>query len=68
MKIAVDARGINWYRGTGIGTYTEKILEFMIKNHRENFYNIYWSGNKYEAFRQKNTKIIMSSRRQHRFF
>ncbi|CAB1254147.1 Glycosyltransferase family 1 protein [Clostridiaceae bacterium BL-3] len=68
MKIAVDARGINWYRGTGIGTYTEKILKYMIKNHEENFYNIYWSGNKYESFRQKNTKIIMSSKRQHRFF
>ncbi|MEY7999350.1 glycosyltransferase family 4 protein [Clostridium sp. Mt-5] len=68
MKIAVDARGINWYKGTGIGTYTEKILKFMIKNHMENFYNIYWSGNNYKNFRQDNTKIIMASKRQHRFF
>jgi hypothetical protein len=31
MKIAIDARGINWYKGTGIGTYTDRILNYMIK-------------------------------------
>lgn len=24
MNISIDGRGINWYKGTGIGTYTEK--------------------------------------------
>jgi glycosyltransferase involved in cell wall biosynthesis len=68
MKIAIDARGINWYKGTGIGTYTNRILTYMLKNHSENFYHIYWSGNKYENFNKENTKIIMASKRQHRFF
>ncbi|MCI1944940.1 glycosyltransferase family 4 protein [Clostridium luticellarii] len=68
MKIAIDARGINWYKGTGIGTYTEKILKFIIRDHMENFYDIYWSGSNYKNFMQNNTKIIMASRRQHRFF
>lgn len=68
MKIAIDARGINWYKGTGIGTYTDRILAYMIKKHPENFYHIYWSGNKYTNFNRENTKIIMASKRQHRFF
>lgn len=68
MRIAIDARGINWYKGTGIGTYTDRILNHMIKNHSENFYHIYWSGKKYDSFNKKNTNIIMASKKQHRFF
>ena len=68
MKIAIDGRGINWYKGTGIGTYTAKILKYMLKNHTENFYNIYWSGSNYEKLLYKNTKILMSSKKHHRFF
>ncbi|MFL0195591.1 glycosyltransferase family 4 protein [Clostridium sp. WILCCON 0269] len=68
MKIAMDARGANWYKGTGIGTYTSEILKYMTKNHRENFYHIYWSGNNYDKLQQENTKIVMASKKQHRFF
>ncbi|WP_333887687.1 glycosyltransferase family 4 protein [Clostridium sp.] len=68
MKIAMDARGANWYNGTGIGTYTSKILKYIIRNHKENFYHIYWSGSNYNKLQQQNTKIIMTSKRQHRFF
>lgn len=68
MKIAIDARGINWYKGTGIGTYTDKILRYMIKTHREIFYQIYWSGGNYDEFENDNTKILMASKRHHRFF
>lgn len=68
MKIAIDARGINWYKGTGIGTYTDRILTYMIKNYTENFYQIYWSGSKYDNFNKENTKIVMASKNQHRFF
>lgn len=68
MRIAIDARGINWYRGTGIGTYTDKILEYMVKQHIENYYHIYWSGKNYERMNTSNTKIIMTSRKHHRFF
>lgn len=68
MKVAIDARGINWYKGTGIGTYTDRILTYMVKNHKENFYHIYWSGNKYQSFDKENTKIVLASKKQHRFF
>lgn len=68
MKIAIDARGVNWYKGTGIGTYTDKILKYMIKTHKENLYQIYWSGEDYKRFENDNTKIIIASKKHHRFF
>lgn len=68
MKIAIDARGINWYKGTGIGTYTDKILRYMIKTHKENLYQVYWSGENYKEFEDTNTKIMIASKRHHRFF
>ncbi len=68
MKIGIDARGVNWYNGTGIGTYTDKILRYMIKAHKENFYHMYWSGGNYENFKTANTKILMASKKHHKFF
>ena len=68
MKIAIDARGVNWYKGTGIGTYTDKILRYMIKTHKEIFYQIYWSGKDYDEFESDNTKILMASKKNHKFF
>lgn len=68
MRIAIDARGINWYRGTGIGTYTEKLLENLINIDSENYYHIYWSGDGYEKYKQENTRLLMASKKHHRFF
>lgn len=68
MKVAIDARGINWYRGTGIGTYTDNVLRNLLKMDKNNFYNIYWSGSNYEEFQRGNTQIIMASKKHHRFF
>lgn len=68
MNIAFDARGINWYKGTGIGTYTEKILKNMITNHKDIFFELYWSGSGYEDFSFDNTQIMMTSKRHQRFF
>lgn len=68
MRIAIDARGINWYRGTGIGTYTDKILKYLLKMDSESYYHIYWSGDNYEEFQTRNTQIIMASKKHHRFF
>lgn len=68
MKIAIDARGINWYRGTGIGTYTEKLLKYILNLDNETNYNLYWSGENYDEFKKVNTKIIMASKKHHRFF
>jgi len=68
MKIAIDARGINWYKGTGIGTYTENLLRGLLKIDQHNKYNIYWSGDSYEEFKADTSKIIMASKKHHRFF
>jgi hypothetical protein len=42
MKIAIDARGANWYSGTGIGTYTQQVLKYLLKYDLENSYVVYW--------------------------
>ncbi|NMM61586.1 glycosyltransferase family 4 protein [Clostridium sp. P21] len=68
MKIGIDARGVNWYKGTGIGTYTDKILRYMINSHKENLYHMYWSGGDYESFRSENSKILMTSKKYYKFF
>lgn len=68
MRIALDARGINWYHGTGIGTYTENILLNLINIDKKNDYYIYWSGKNYNKFKRNNSHIIMSSKKHHRFF
>lgn len=68
MRIAIDARGVNWYKGTGIGTYTENVLKNLLKVDMSNHYHLYWSGDEYESFKKENTKIMMSSKRHHNFF
>ncbi|MDP4090776.1 MAG: glycosyltransferase family 1 protein [Bacillota bacterium] len=68
MRIAVDARGINWYKGTGIGTYTENLLSQLLSMDSESYYHLYWSGYDYGRFNSENSKVIMTSRKHHRFF
>src|SRR5665647_167778 len=68
MKIAIDARGINLYSGTGIGTYTENILKNLVNIDSVNDYHIFWSGNNYESIKKDNCKIVMTSKKHQRFF
>ncbi|MBU3176891.1 glycosyltransferase family 4 protein [Clostridium estertheticum] len=68
MKIAIDARGINLYNGTGIGTYTENVLKNLINIDSINNYHIFWSGNNFESIKKENCKIIMTSKKHQRFF
>ncbi|SFB24462.1 glycosyltransferase family 4 protein [Clostridium frigidicarnis] len=68
MKIAIDARPINWYRGTGIGTYTENLLNSLLNIDQLNKYYLYWSLGNYDSFKKSNSEIIMTSRRHHKFF
>lgn len=68
MRIAIDARGINWYSGTGIGTYTENVLKNLLNIDKENFYQLYWSGDKYEDYEKPNSNIVMCSKKHQRFF
>lgn len=68
MRVAIDARGINWYKGTGIGTYTENILKHLLNIDKDNIYHLYWSGDDYDKYIQKNTRIIMASKKHQKFF
>lgn len=68
MRIGIDGRGINWYSGTGIGTYTENVLKNLLNIDKENYYHIYWSmGNEHDYIKD-NSNIIQTSRKHHRFF
>lgn len=68
MKIGIDARGINLYRGTGIGTYTENVIRELLNIDTKNSYTLYWYGTGYEIFKQNNCKINLISRGHHDFF
>ncbi|MFT5873302.1 MAG: glycosyltransferase involved in cell wall biosynthesis [Clostridium sp.] len=68
MKIAIDARGINLYNGTGIGTYTENVLKNLINIDTTNNYHVFWSGNNYESIKKENCKVVMTSKKHQRFF
>lgn len=67
MKIAIDARGINWYKGTGIGTYTYNILKKLLQ-FNNNEYLLFWSGGNFQEFKKRNIDIIMASKKHQRFF
>lgn len=41
MKIGIDGRAANWYRGTGIGTYTYQLLNNLNKVDNDNDYLIF---------------------------
>lgn len=68
MKIAIDARGANWYSGTGIGTYTQQIIKYMLKYDTKNLYYLYWWGANYKELYSKNVNISIASKKHHRFF
>jgi glycosyltransferase involved in cell wall biosynthesis len=68
MRIAIDARGINFYSGTGIGTYTENVLKNLIDIDTANNYHVFWSGSNYESIKKENCKIVMTSKKHQRFF
>lgn len=68
MRIAIDARSINLYNGTGIGTYTENVLREMLCIDDSDYFNLYWTGTDFEKYEKKNTDIIMVSKKHHHFF
>lgn len=68
MKIAIDARGASWYKGTGIGTYTNQVLNYILNKDNLNNYHLYWAGPNYRDIYRENVSINISSKRHHRFF
>lgn len=68
MKIGFDARAINLYNGTGIGTYTQNILKHILNLDKKNSYHIYWWGENYNNFLKDNSKVILTSKRRKSFY
>lgn len=68
MKILIDSRGANWYRGTGIGTYTYNLLKHLITIKNNNLYTLLWSGENFKEFKSNNCNIIMASKKHRKFF
>lgn len=68
MKVAIDCRGINWYKGTGIGTYTDNILLGLLKIDREDMFYLPWAGDDYNKYKKNNSLFILSSKKHHSFF
>lgn len=68
MKISIDARGINLYKGTGIGTYTENVIRELLNIDKENDYTLFWTGKDYDFFKKSNSKIVFSSNRHGGFY
>ncbi|MEQ8197263.1 MAG: glycosyltransferase family 1 protein [Clostridiaceae bacterium] len=68
MKVCIDARGLNWYKGTGIGTYTNNLIKNILKLNYEIDYHLFWSGNGYNSLKNNNVKILMASKKYESFF
>ena len=68
MNISIDARGINLYNGTGIGTYTENLVKELLNIDQENNYLLFWTGKNYESYKKNNCKIVFTSRRHSGFY
>lgn len=68
MRIAIDGRGITWYNGSGIGTYTENLVKNLLNIDKKNSYQIFWSGDGYKEYEKENTNLVMCSKKYQSFF
>ena len=68
MNIGIDARGINLYRGSGIGTYTKNLILNLINSNLKDNFNLLWTGNEDKSFIKKNTCLTYISGRYNLFY
>lgn len=68
MNFSIDARGINLYKGSGIGTYTENLVKEILNLDAENKYTIFWAGENYKEYKRKNSDIVVTSKRHGIFY
>lgn len=54
MHICIDTRGAKIYTGTGIGTYTARLLENIMSIDNKNKYTFFWTEDGYEPLLKKN--------------
>ena len=68
MNISIDARGINLYNGTGIGTYTENLIKELLYIDTEDEFTLFWTGKNYEQYKKDNCNIVFTSSRHGSFY
>lgn len=69
MNICMDARGAKLYAGTGIGTYTARILENIISIDSRNSYRFFWPNDGYDFLMGKsNINLTLFGERNKKFW
>ena len=66
MKIGIDGRAAQWYRGTGIGTYTHELIRSLNSVDKINDYLVFLpdcdiSHNLNSNFNVKNVELMPSN-------
>lgn len=68
MNFSIDARGINLYKGSGIGTYTENLVKELLILDTENKYTIFWAGENYREYKGNNSNVVVTSKKHGLFY
>ncbi|WAM30779.1 hypothetical protein OTJ99_001557 [Caldicellulosiruptor naganoensis] len=69
MKIGIDGRAAKWYRGSGIGTYTYQLLNYIKKLDKQNEYLIIWPDkSEIEFVSAENININLLPQQQDKFW
>lgn len=69
MHACIDVRGAKLYAGTGIGTYTMRLMENIQAIDNDNHYSFFWPNGGYESFAAKrNIQVILFGERNKKFW
>ncbi len=69
MHICIDTRGAKLYSGTGIGTYTARLLENITSIDKKNQYTFFWPEDGYQFLLDKsNINVTLFGEKNKRFW
>jgi len=69
MNICIDVRGAKLYAGTGIGTYTARILENIMSIDLQNNYRFFWPNEGYDfLLGKKNISLTLFGEKNKKFW
>lgn len=69
MQICVDTRGAKLYAGTGIGTYTARLMENIMSIDDTNSYTFFWPNEGYDFMLDKsNISVTLFGEKNKRFW
>ncbi|MDF2521515.1 MAG: glycosyltransferase family 4 protein [Clostridia bacterium] len=69
MQICVDTRGAKIYAGTGIGTYTARLMENIMSIDDSNSYTFFWPNDGYDfMLDKKNVSVTLFGEKNKRFW